>query len=64
MASTFPYGFMDAINIVGGTNSELNKKKELFEEKYINFLRKYQVVGDKNFPKTMTIFPKKVYIES
>ena len=61
--SNYGYNFNQAIEKVGSKDSELNKIKREFEKKYMDFLVKYQVVGDKNFKTQFSVYPEKIYSE-
>ena len=58
------YNFNHAIERVGDKDSELNKIKRELEKRYMDFLIKYQVVGDKNFKTEFNKYPERVYSEA
>jgi hypothetical protein len=58
------YNFNQATEKIGSKDSELNKIKREFEKRYMDFLVKYQVVGDKNFKTEFNKYPERVYSES
>jgi hypothetical protein len=62
--SYYSYNFNQATEKIGSKDSELNKIKREFEKRYLDFLVKYQVVGDKNFKTEYVVYPEKIYSES